>query len=140
MAGGTLTSMQTGEKIIIGGLVLQVLFFGFFILTAVFFHVRLNRVPTTRSSSPGIPWRKHMRSLYVASSLILVRSVFRIVEYAMGNNGFLLRHEAFLYVFDAALMLAVMVWFNWWHPSEVQALLRGGKWCEDGVKMRQVSF
>lgn len=140
MAGGSLTSMQTGEHIIIGGLILQVLFFGFFIVTAGLFHWRINKLPTARSNSPDVSWRKHMRSLYVTSLLILIRSVFRVIEYAAGNDGYLLRHEIFLYIFDALLMFAVMVWFNWYHPSEVQALLKGGKWCEDGVKMRQVSL
>jgi len=46
----------------------------------------------------------------------------------MGTNGYLLRHELFLYVFDAFLMLIVMVIYNLVHPSEVTAMLKGGKW------------
>lgn len=65
-----------------------------------------------------------MYMLYATSGLILVRSAFRVVEYIMGNNGFLLRREVFLYVFDALLMFAVMALFNWIHPSEVVALYR----------------
>lgn len=42
----------------------------------------------------------------------------------MGNNGYLLRHEYFLYVFDATLMLGVMVLFNIVHPSEVTKVYR----------------
>lgn len=49
----------------------------------------------------------------------MVRSVFRVVEYLQGNAGYLLSHEVFLYIFDAVLMLGVMVLFNWVHPSEV---------------------
>jgi hypothetical protein len=51
--------------------------------------------------------------------LILVRSLFRVAEYVSGNNGYLLRHEGFLYGFDAALMLCVMVIFNVVHPGEI---------------------
>lgn len=48
------------------------------------------------------------------------------MEYAQGHTGHLLQHEWFLYVFDACLMFGVMVVFNVVHPSEVNALLKGG--------------
>lgn len=56
----------------------------------------------------------------------MVRSIFRVVEYLQGFNGYILKHEAFLYIFDASLMLLVMVIFVMIHPSEVNALLKGG--------------
>lgn len=37
----------------------------------------------------------------------------------MGNNGYLLKREVFLYIFDAVLMLVVMVWCNVYHPGEI---------------------
>ena len=52
---------------------------------------------------------------YSASALIMVRSVFRVVEYVEGNNGYIMRREALLYVFDAVLMFFVMVLFNIFH-------------------------
>lgn len=55
--------------------------------------------------------------LYVASVLISARSGFRIVEYMQGNDGFLMRHEVFLYIFDASAMWVVMWIFNVFHPS-----------------------
>lgn len=54
----------------------------------------------------------------------MVRSMFRLIEYIQGNNGFLLHHEAFLYVFDALLMFITMVIFNVIHPHEIGQLLR----------------
>lgn len=66
-----------------------------------------------------VPWERHLLVLYVASALIMVRSVFRIAEYVMGWDGFLLNHEVFLYIFDAVLMFITMVLFNFWHPSEI---------------------
>ena len=56
----------------------------------------------------------------------MLRSVFRIVEYVQGNDGFLLGHEWFLYVFDATLMVVLMGVLNVVHPSEVGAVVRGG--------------
>lgn len=55
--------------------------------------------------------------LYVSSGLILIRSVFRLIEYLQGQDGELLSKEIYLYVFDAALMLLVMICFNWKYPS-----------------------
>ncbi|KAK9328250.1 RTA1 like protein-domain-containing protein [Lipomyces starkeyi] len=124
------SSAKTGEDIIIGGLVIQVLFFGFFIITALVFHGRLHRHPTQRSIS--LPWRKHQYTLYAASIFILIRSVFRVIEYSEGNDGFLLQHEYFLYVFDAVLMWSVMILFLLAHPGEITRLLVEKPW-EDAM-------
>lgn len=129
MASGTNSSMTTGEHIIVGGLVVQILFFSFFVAVAAVFHVRMNRVPTSKVLQSGVVahvWKKHLAVLYGGSLLILVRSVFRLIEYAQGNDGYLISHEVFLYVFDGILMLSTMVLFAVVHPSEVNALLKNG--------------
>ncbi|KAI9783330.1 MAG: hypothetical protein M1835_003825 [Candelina submexicana] len=128
MARGTNDSMKTGEKIIIGGLLLQCIFFGFFVIVAILFHRKASLVPTERMKNTNfIPWQKHLLALYISSALILVRSIFRVIEYAQGNKGYLLKHEWFLYVFDSCLMFGVLLVFNIVHPSQVNALLKGGK-------------
>lgn len=119
MAAGSLDLLHTGEYVVIGGLFVQIIFFGFFMAVAVTFHLRLNKHPTSLSMDPAVPWLKHLAALYAASALIMVRSIFRVIEYVQGNRGYLLRHEVFLYIFDAVLMLAVMVIFNVIHPSEI---------------------
>ncbi|KAF6843736.1 RTA1 domain protein [Colletotrichum musicola] len=136
-AAGSLEALNNGAKIIIAGLFVQLIFFGFFIFVAVAFHRSINAAPTGRSNS-SIPWRKHMTALYVGSFLIMVRSIFRAVEYLQGFDGYLLSHEAYLYLFDALLMFIVMVLFNWIHPAEVAALLSGG-WGNDSWKMGALS-
>jgi hypothetical protein len=121
-AAGSLELLHTGEKIIVVGLFLQLTFFGFFIVVAGLFHFRFARSYTQLAGAHQLPWRRHMHVLYIASGLIMIRSVFRVVEYLQGNNGYLLRHEYFLYIFDAVLMLIVMCLFNWSHPAEVTDL------------------
>ena len=134
VGGGIMSSggdgYKTGQKIVIGGLGIQVVVFGVFIVVAGLFHSRMKKVPTSKVIGGAIPWQKHMWALYVASIAIMVRSVFRLIEYIMGNDGYLLRHEVFLYVFDSILMLSVMVWLAWIHPSEIYAMLHVG----EGVK------
>ncbi|KAK1236894.1 hypothetical protein MKX08_007842 [Trichoderma sp. CBMAI-0020] len=122
-ASGTASALETGAHIIIVGLFVQLAFFGFFIVVALKFHLSIRRVPAVRLPNE-VSWKKHMNALYIASVLIMVRSIFRLVEYLQGFNGYLLHHEAYLYVFDALLMFLVMVLLNLVHPSELAASMK----------------
>jgi hypothetical protein len=124
-AAGSLEMMKLGSNIVVAGLFVQILFFGFFITTAVVFDYRLRKNPVPRCFSPEIPWRQQLNVLYGASGLILVRSIFRVIEYLEGNNGSIMRHEAYLYIFDAVLMLATMALYNVYHPCDIAKLLHG---------------
>lgn len=110
---------KLGENIITGGLGIQVLFFGLFIVVAALFNIRLRAMPSLRSKQLTVPWQSYLFVLYGASLMIMIRSVFRIAEYVMGQDGFLLDHEYFLYIFDGTLMLLTMVLFNVYHPSRI---------------------
>ncbi|OKL63501.1 hypothetical protein UA08_01558 [Talaromyces atroroseus] len=123
-ASGTASALLTGSHIIVGGLFIQLIFFGFFIFVAVHFDLNMKRYPTQRALT--LPWRKHLGAMYATSLLIMVRSIFRVVEYLQGFDGYILEHEAFLYVFDALLMFLVMAVFIVVHPSEINALAKGG--------------
>ncbi|ETS82438.1 hypothetical protein PFICI_04314 [Pestalotiopsis fici W106-1] len=125
MAAGS--SSKTGENIVIGGLLIQIIFFGLFVVAAVSFHLRYRQSASSLAPS-NVPWQSMLTMLYVNSALILVRSIFRIAEYAMGSTGYLLQNEWPLYVFDSVLMLAVMVVFYKKYPSDIgKALGLGGK-------------
>ncbi|KAH8736075.1 putative RTM1-like protein [Ilyonectria robusta] len=125
MASNSEGSMSRGERIVTWGLVVQVVVFSLFAVTASIFHKRMRQNPTTKVLAQNLPWQSHLMVLYGASLLIMVRSVFRLIEYAQGNDGYLISHEIFLYLFDSVLMFATMVVFAWYHPSEVYALLKG---------------
>jgi magnesium-transporting ATPase (P-type) len=127
MASGTIDAMKTGEHITIGGLCVQLVFFTFFLITSVIFHVRIRSRPTQQTIESRQDhslcivrsWESVLWGLYIASILILIRSVFRLIEYAQGNDGYLISHEAFMYVFDATLMFFAMVAMNVLHPSVI---------------------
>lgn len=123
MASGTLSAMTTGEHITIGGLVVQLVFFSVFIIASSIFHYRIRKNPTEKSvdRSRTSTWELVMTGLYVTSVLILVRSIFRLIEYAQGNSGYLISHEVFMYVFDSMLMFFAMVAMSISHPSKVLA-------------------
>lgn len=96
-----------GQKIIMGGLFIQIFFFGGFIIIATIFHNRLNKSPSHVHEK--IKGRKYLLTMYFANGLILVRSIFRVIEYIMPHDGPLMKNEAYLYIFDALLMFFVVV-------------------------------
>lgn len=106
MAAGSLSAMKIGANIVIGGLAIQLLFFGFFVVVAAVFHWRVKRNSRniSHSSEQGKKWESIMWALYAACFLILVRSIFRVAEFVEGNDGFIMRREYLLYIFDACLM------------------------------------
>ncbi|OJJ99604.1 hypothetical protein ASPACDRAFT_52302 [Aspergillus aculeatus ATCC 16872] len=123
--GGILSSAKTsstlklGENVIIVGLVVQILFFGFFVTVALVFHRRITANPTSTAMTLSVPWKRYLWVLYAASGLILVRCLYRVIEYAQGSTGSLQSHEAYAYVFDTALMLIMMGIFVVYHPSQI---------------------
>ncbi|KAK7523210.1 RTA1 like protein-domain-containing protein [Phyllosticta citriasiana] len=103
-------AQELGEHVILGGLIVQILFFGFFVIASGLFHYRIRAFLTLRSQTFAVPWQRYLIILYVANSLILWRS---------GSHGSLQMHEVYLYVFDALLMLITCIVFNTWHPSTI---------------------
>lgn len=103
------------------GLFVQLTFSGFFVAVTSIFDIRLprHRPASLAEVLRTLPWKRRLLVLYASSALILVRRVFRVIDHLLGNAGYLLRREVFLYVFDAALMLVVLIIFNFVYPSEI---------------------
>ncbi|KAJ5991592.1 hypothetical protein N7522_011799 [Penicillium canescens] len=132
------TNPSTGERIIIGGLLVQIIFFGFFMITALVFQSRIVSNPTGMSNELLSLWRRHLTALYITSVLILVRSIVRVVEYIQGYDGYLMKQEVFIYVFDGLLMLVAMLVLQYIHPSEINCLIgRGDRYSEKVFKTRK---
>ena len=107
--------IKNGENIILGGLVLQILIFGFFLVVSVVFHKRLRQ--QSLSSIKGL-LEQNLWSLYVCSVLVMVRNIFRLIEYKSGQDGYLMRHEWPVFAFDVALMAIVMsISLSWYCGS-----------------------
>ncbi|RYP13447.1 hypothetical protein DL767_010727 [Monosporascus sp. MG133] len=68
-------------------------------------------------------------TLYMSMTLILIRSIYRLVEHtgntnvdltdleSLRNLSPLLRYEVFFYIFEASLMLINSILWNVWHPG-----------------------
>lgn len=54
----------------------------------------------------------------------MLRSIVRVAEFVEGFKGNIIRHEVYLYVFDAVPMWAMMVAYNIWYPSNFSELAK----------------
>ena len=113
-----------GTAIMKASLILQIIVIALFYALAGLFHVRCARggVLTRSVYAPLI-------TLYTSSGLILIRTIYRTVEYlgtttlSSAGVGFdftslspILRYEWFFYVFEASVMLVNVVLWSVRHP------------------------
>ncbi|KAF3903374.1 hypothetical protein ABW20_dc0103949 [Dactylellina cionopaga] len=128
-----------GTYIVIVGLFAQLVAFGIFVAAAVVFHSRMRKDVKKKTSEPNplantVPWRQGLMMLYACSVFIIVRSIFRAIEYIQGVDGYLLTTAWPMYVFDASLMFFVQLVFFTWYPDKVQPREPIGS--EDGHELR----
>lgn len=113
------TKGDHAERIIIGGLFVQIGFFGVFIIVAALFQYKVWRNPSVEAQalrytpSKTFNWQTILITLFVCSVLILVRCIIRAVEYLQGYDGFIISNEVFLYTLDLLLMFLNMVLLCW---------------------------
>ncbi|KAL2859309.1 RTA1 like protein-domain-containing protein [Aspergillus pseudodeflectus] len=119
LSGGgmqTIDSMRNlGQKILVVGLVVQLIFFGFFLVVSGTFQVRLRRAGVSHLNAQ---WRRLLHILFLVSSLVIARCVFRIIEYVQGTDGYLYSHEIYMYIFDTIPMFFVQAIFHFYHPGK----------------------
>ncbi|RKL51246.1 hypothetical protein BFJ72_g699 [Fusarium proliferatum] len=134
------SEIEIGHALIKTSLLLQIVVAILFITLAVTFHRRCVVAGITNERLNKPLW-----TLYTSMTLILARTIYRIVEYfsvaeLRYGPGFdpatispIVRYEWFFYVFEAALMLCNLVMFNVRHPRRY--LPRNNKiyLCPDGV-------
>lgn len=106
-----------GDYIVVAGLILQALMFVSFMACCLLFNVRFRRYVAEIGATGNVSWQSCLNMLYGTSLAILIRNIYRVVEFIMGQHGYLLEKEWPLYVFDGALMFVVMAAFFIWYPS-----------------------
>ncbi|KAJ3129579.1 hypothetical protein HK100_008530 [Physocladia obscura] len=119
------TNYTMGTNILIGGLVIQVISYASFLATALIVFNRGKHL----NNEEG--WRKMFYALFSGSILVMIRSVFRVVEFSMGYNGPIATNEKYMYVFDFGLVAVAMLLFNIFHPGH---LLRNSNVVAPGAK------
>ncbi|KAF5227297.1 hypothetical protein FANTH_14801 [Fusarium anthophilum] len=78
-------AVNLGQKAILVGLAIQILFFAGFIIVISIFHYRILQQPTKTSQETPLPWSQYIIILYFVSLLVMIRSMFRMAEFAAGR-------------------------------------------------------
>lgn len=105
---GTLDLYNIGNKMIIAGLWVQIFFYGSFILTSSLFFLRFYKAPKNNYVEEKWfnrrSWKFMLGGVYATSILILIRSIYRVIEYLQGEGGKLLSEEMYLFVLDSTMV------------------------------------
>ncbi|KIW23697.1 uncharacterized protein PV07_11876 [Cladophialophora immunda] len=74
--------------------------------------------PMPEDSTPDLDLTTPLlRVLYVTLALIIVRNIYRLVEFGMGANSPTVTHEWFAYVFDGVPMFFALLVLNVFYPG-----------------------
>ncbi|KAL2127526.1 hypothetical protein VTI74DRAFT_10583 [Chaetomium olivicolor] len=110
------STADVGVNILIAGLVLQAVAFGFFMCMFSRFHYLATKRGLADVEAPA-GWQRVVVAVYVSSILILIRCLYRVAEFAEGVEGYAFRHEWLFWVFESAPMLIAIGIFCAIHPS-----------------------
>lgn len=110
--------MDIGKKVVLAGLIFSLVVFGFFILIAVKFHRRLlNNPPPFLMVNTDLNWARYMWALYVACVAIMIRNLFRTIQFGASSTADVNSKEVYIYVFDAFMMFVSFLVLGVYHPG-----------------------
>ncbi|KAH7142636.1 RTA1 like protein-domain-containing protein [Dactylonectria estremocensis] len=95
------SNVKPGSNVIMGALLFHILVFGVFVVVAMVLNMRFSQ--------------STLYMLSVTLWLVMINNKFRVVEYAMGHDGYLLSVEWGVYVFD----------FLWQYSNKLKPALKG---------------
>ncbi|KAK9459485.1 RTA1 like protein-domain-containing protein [Lipomyces oligophaga] len=125
MSGSDDSSVASrGKTILLAGLVLQCISFGFFIACAATLHGRINPANIQLDWEKPFRWQPYIVGLYIVSVLFIGRNVVRIIEFQQGSDGVISSSETLFYVFDAGVMMSVVLVVLILHPGRLTSRIR----------------
>lgn len=112
---------KTGQAAMLVGLFVQLLFFGFFLIISLLLWKRLHGSPKAYSvpQHGKHSWVTLLKLMLCAAVVIILRCIFRVIEFAQGHDGYLASHEVYMYIFDTAPMFAVQTMFHFVYAADV---------------------
>lgn len=113
--GGNLSEANLGSQVLIGGLVINLISFCCFAVVTLHFHRSVSRRSDTFTGREK--WVKMFYALYLSITLLIIRSVYRIIEFAMGFRGYIATHEVYFYIFECVLIVLAFGLFIPLHPG-----------------------
>ncbi|KAK9843110.1 hypothetical protein WJX74_007151 [Apatococcus lobatus] len=113
--GGGGNSQTVGRILLIIGLAALVCVIIFFLTTLIY----VSTSPIYRVNAPAL--KPVYAGLYITVALLLIRNIFRLIEFGQGWHGGIADHEVYFYVFDGLMML---IWLLVVLPLHFGILLR----------------
>ncbi|TQN69831.1 Protein RTM1 [Colletotrichum shisoi] len=119
-ASGDPNGIKMAKTLTVSGLIVQLAVITPFLLSCWHSHRCAQREASVlKATRAGIQWRKYYLMTYAVASLMFARSLIRGIEYLQGEDGFVMTHEIFLYLFDAVPMVVIMALYLWIHPGRL---------------------
>jgi len=128
----TIDKENKGKNFVLAGLGIQLACFRFFVIASIRLTVVLRTTLRNESLSTDTNWPLLLGVVNAASATILIRSVYRFIEYALGVHNYLSDHEVFFYCLDALLIFIVVVSYICIHPGQYLPYI--------GIRRRNASF
>ncbi|KIJ67542.1 hypothetical protein HYDPIDRAFT_186269 [Hydnomerulius pinastri MD-312] len=118
-ASSNASMAKNGVYILLGGLVLQTISFALYMLLAFHAYSLIKKDGITPQHEP---WGTILSTLTFTSICFMVgqriRCIYRVIEFAQGNGGYLMTHEVFFYILDPLpLLLGIAIYIFYW-PSK----------------------
>ncbi|KAL4935668.1 hypothetical protein BDV06DRAFT_234117 [Aspergillus oleicola] len=128
-------TFNRGRDLALGGVIVQIIAFGIFTIAAIRFNFTSKAFVKPASHEPlhmhgegdstvslqekpkNENWQHLLRAVNFATIMILIRSIYRMVEFTEGQTGYVNTHEWTFYVFDSVPIFPCVALFVWWHPS-----------------------
>ncbi|KZO91081.1 RTA1 like protein, partial [Calocera viscosa TUFC12733] len=104
--------LTLGDNILLAGLAVNLGSFVIFIVQVTYFDYK-----TRTQGAVGGRWRKLLWALYVSSVLVLIRQVYRVIEFSQGWFGYLPTHEGYFFGLDALVILLASAVYIWYWPT-----------------------
>ncbi|KAF2227450.1 RTA1 like protein-domain-containing protein [Elsinoe ampelina] len=111
--------IRWSNNIICGGLALQVAVTLTFFIFASVFHSRMRKHNVISLTKPRLRFSLSMYTMYLASILTLIRTIFRMIQYAQGDPGYFMQHEWPAFAFDAGCMGFLMCIGILWYGADL---------------------
>jgi len=110
---------DVAQAILIAGFVIQLAALVLFLTTCVYVDLRTQRHPRPEISHGK--WRRLFTALYISVSMVLIRSIYRTIEFEVKRGSDLSTelngHEAYFGVFETLAMFIAFVVYVPFHPG-----------------------
>lgn len=120
-ASGDPKGVALGKTLIISGLIAHLAALGLFLVITLISDL-MARTSASHGFKLGAVHQlapRYFQVTYCVAGAMLLRSLVRGIEYLQGDGGFVISHEAFVYVFDGVPMVFVAAVYFFVHPGKL---------------------